>query len=370
MKKIITLVILLITVILTSNAQTDCNPATITNVAHEGTGNRIIWTMPTSGEEIVISQGGDFSNVSIGNYQNSLGVYHRFVPEDLATINGGKLNQIVFAPTFRPSQNKPGHIYTIQIYKGGKWGEVEERNPGTLLLSQELDNNNLLFNEENTITLEIPVTIEVSQELWIGYYCTNIDSIQSEMKYPVGIDAGPHKEGFGNIIFFQNQWKTFYELSSSTYNFFIKGIVQTVDGESVNIYCNDINIADNISGTTYFHSNPTGEENCYKVEVNCLEGVSILSNKVCIEGVGIKDNEPLGKFTVYPNPAKNELRVTSYELQDGFIEIYDVYGKKLISHTSYLTPHTSVDISGLSAGVYFIRIIDESGVSVQRFIKK
>jgi len=372
MKKIITL-FLLITVILTSNAQTDCNPATITNVEHEGTGNRINWTMPTSGEEIVISQGGGYNGNGITVIPNSFGIYHRFTPEDLATINSGELTQIVFAPMYDTYfQTEPGHTYAIQIYIGGIWGEEGNRNPGTLLVSQELDNANLIFLTENTITLETSVSIDASQELWIGFFCSNIASIPAEYKCPVGGDAGPCKDGLGNVMFYQNQWRTLYELSTGmNFNLFLKGIVQTIDGESVNIYCNDINIADNISGTTYFHSNPTGEENCYKVEVNCLEGVSILSNEVCIEGVGIKDNEQLGKFTIYPNPAKNELRVTSYELQVTSVEIFDVYGRKQKAEGRKQNGSEMVlDISGLSAGIYFIRIIDESGVSVQRFVKE
>jgi len=369
MKKIITL-FLLITVILTSNAQTDCNPATITNVAHEGTGNRITWTMPTSGEEEVISQSGVLGTYPIGD-KSSFGVYHRFTIDELVAINGGQLTQIVFAPSYYLNQTVPGHTYTIQIYIGGIWGEEGNRNPGTLLVSQELENANLLFNEENTITLETPVTIDASQELWIGYYCTSIDLIPDAYKYPVGADVGPRNEGFGNIIFFQNQWNTLYELySTMDINFYIKGKVKTIEGESVNIYCNNITIADDILGTTYFHSNPTGEENCYKVEVNCLEGVSILSNEVCIDGVGIKDNEQKGKFTVYPNPAKNELQVTSYELQVTSVEIFDVYGRNVGANLRVCPNENKINISALSAGIYFIRIIDESGVTVQRFVKE
>ena len=356
---------------LSANAQIDCNSATITKVAREGSGNRVNWTMPISGEEVVISQGGDYVDYSTGG-PDDFGVYHRFTPEDLVSFNGGILTQFVFAPTMTSWQTEFGHTFTIQIYKGGIWGTVGNRNPGTLISSQELNNNNLLPNEENTITLETPVTIDALQELWVGYFCTNIDSVQGS--YSVGGDTGPRKDEFGNIMFYQNQWQTLFEINSSlNYNWCIKGIVQTIDGKSVNIYCNDTNIANNILGTTYYHSNPTGEENCYKVEVNCLEGgVSLLSNEVCIEGVGIKDNEQRGKFTVYPNPAKTELRVTSYELRVTNVEVFDIYGKNLHSSTSPLvhSSTTTIDISHLSAGVYFIRIIDEQGFSVQRFVKE
>jgi len=376
MKNLFTHLLLLSIIIIafTSNAQPDCNPALITNVEHEGSGNRITWTMPTGGEKIVISNGGDYWNCT-GDSED-LGVYHRFTQENLATINGGKLSQVVFTPVFnKVYQTKPGHTYTIQIYKGGIWGAAGERNPGTLVSSKKLDNNDLLFHKENTITLDIPVTIDASQELWIGYYCTNIDTILSVLKDPASIDAGPLKEGFGNVMFYQNQWTTLFEQASSmNYNWVIKGIVQTVEGESVNIYFNGDNIESNITGTTFFHENPTGEEHCYKVEVNCkVGGISSQSDEFCIPGVGVTENEKTARFTVYPNPAKNELRVTSYVLQDGVIEIYDVMGKVQKSRKAEKQNSEGemiIDIANLAAGIYFVRLIDGQGSYVQKFIKE
>jgi hypothetical protein len=134
MKKLFTLLLFLSISIITftSYAQTDCNPATITKVEPEGTGNRINWTLPPSGEEVLISQNEDSKGLPSGFYEWSLGVYHRFTPEHLATINGGILTQIVFVPSYRITQTEPGHTYTIQVYSGGVWGADSDRNPGTL----------------------------------------------------------------------------------------------------------------------------------------------------------------------------------------------------------------------------------------------
>jgi hypothetical protein len=333
--------------------------------------------MPTGGEEVEISQGG-LGIYTIGD-KSSFGVYHRFTQDDLIAINYGTLTQVVFAPAYFAPQIKPGHTYTIQIYKGGVWGEVDNRNPGTLISSQELNNDDLLFNKENTITLENPVTIDAAQELWVGYFCTNIDSILDPYKYPAGCDAVPHNEGLGNIIFYQNQWQTLFEVSSSTNrNFCIKGKVQTIEGVSVNIYCNAQKIDDNISGVTYFHSNPTGEENCYTVEVNCLEGeVSPLSNEVCIEGVGISGYEQSSTFTVYPNPTNGQLTIDNGQLIINNVEIFDVYGKKC--HVINSPPSMEgwqpkadgvvFDISHLQSGIYFVKIKTDTETITKKLIK-
>ena len=96
----------------------------------------------------------------------------------------------------------------------------------------------------------------------------------------------------------------------------------------------------------------------------------------CNIPVGIKEIENNFDITVYPNPAKNELRVTSYELQVNkwinplVVEVFDIYGRNVTPHTSYLTPQTSLDISTLSSGVYFIRLSDGQSFSVQKFVKE
>jgi len=260
---------------------------------------------------------------------------------------------------------------------------VGNRNPGTLIFSQELDNDDLVFFQENTITLTTPVPIDASQEMWLGYYCTDIDTIPGT-KGIAGIDNGPRNEGFGNIMIYDNQWMTNYEYNQAAYNFVIKGIVQTIDSATVNIFFNGNELVTNFLGITYFHDNPTGEEHCYKLEVNCLEGgISLLSNEVCIPGVGVTENGETARFMVYPNPAGNELRITNlshvsgklseanYELCDGVIEIYDVYGRRLLSnHLITSSSNHLINISSLSSGVYFIRLIDEQGSAVQRFIKE
>jgi len=367
MKKLFTSLLIIITYII-SNAQ-DCPPAPITNVKHDGSGNRITWIMPLCGKVVEITQGENCIFGAAGYKQNSFGVYHRFTPEHLATINGGELIEVVFVPMFFTHQIKPGYAFTIQLYKGGKWGAEGERNPGTIIASQELNNNDLIFNEENTITLNTSVIIDASQELWIGYYCTYIDTIQSNHKFPAGFDSGPRKEGLGNIMFLANQWITYYELDDyRDANFCIKGNVQTIDGLSVNIFHNDSPIDTEIPGTSYFHNIPIGDEHCYTVEVNCLEGGrSLLSNEVCIKWNKI--NEQIPNYSLFPNPANNLLTILRSADNKAQIEICNIIGC-IVQSFEINETETKINISKLSTGVYFLKLTDEQGSSIQRFIKE
>jgi len=71
-----------------------------------------------------------------------------------------------------------------------------------------------------------------------------------------------------------------------------------------------------------------------------------------------------------PNPTTGKLQVTSYELQVIGIEVFDVYGRNLTPHTTYLASHTSLDITNLASGVYFVKINTNTGVVVKKVVKK
>jgi len=82
------------------------------------------------------------------------------------------------------------------------------------------------------------------------------------------------------------------------------------------------------------------------------------------------------KFKIYPNPTTGELYVTSDERQVTNVEIFDIYGRKVHSlpptsypapNTPHLLPITSINISHLPAGIYFIKIANEF---VGKFIKE
>jgi hypothetical protein len=87
---------------------------------------------------------------------------------------------------------------------------------------------------------------------------------------------------------------------------------------------------------------------------------------------------------IYPNPTSGELRITNrgpdkgklseanYELRYPIsdIEIYDVSGKKLLSH--YLITSSSnhlINISHLPAGIYVVKITTETGVITRKIVK-
>lgn len=73
-------------------------------------------------------------------------------------------------------------------------------------------------------------------------------------------------------------------------------------------------------------------------------------------------------FSIFPNPASNLLYVKSAENKKTYIIIYDISGKIIL--TSALTgPRKSVDIRGLSNGIYLLKLIEENKTETVKFIK-
>ena len=80
--------------------------------------------------------------------------------------------------------------------------------------------------------------------------------------------------------------------------------------------------------------------------------------------LGIEDITS-SQFVIYPNPTTGELRIENGELRIEEVEIFDIYGKKLLSHNSNL-----INISHLSAGIYFVKIRTEAGEITRKILKK
>jgi hypothetical protein len=85
--------------------------------------------------------------------------------------------------------------------------------------------------------------------------------------------------------------------------------------------------------------------------------------------VGIEDADGnISSFDVYPNPAKDQLAVRSLQLANCTIKIYDALGAEVFqTHISHLTAVTSIDISNLKEGIYFLKIVTEKNIAYKKF---
>lgn len=78
------------------------------------------------------------------------------------------------------------------------------------------------------------------------------------------------------------------------------------------------------------------------------------------------------QFAILPNPAKNELFLTSkYTSGTLTLKIFNIEGKLLSTQTLEIANQTSIDVSQLVSGIYFLNIEDENGnTTTKKFIKQ
>ncbi len=103
-------------------------------------------------------------------------------------------------------------------------------------------------------------------------------------------------------------------------------------------------------------------------------GSDTLTQQVEIKLVSIEDLDNEEVFTVYPNPNRGLFKVrlaTEYQLGEVTIQIHDVTGRIILTDQLYSQGENlerSYDLSSVSPGTYFIRLLTEPGVLTRSII--
>ena len=83
---------------------------------------------------------------------------------------------------------------------------------------------------------------------------------------------------------------------------------------------------------------------------------------------GINNLQTNDSFTIYPNPAHNEIWITGYKMQNNSIlQITDISGR-IMNMQTFNSSEIRMDISGIPAGVYFVLLTDKYKSAVKQLI--
>ncbi|OIQ41347.1 MAG: hypothetical protein BM563_01290 [Bacteroidetes bacterium MedPE-SWsnd-G1] len=126
--------------------------------------------------------------------------------------------------------------------------------------------------------------------------------------------------------------------------------------------------SDDIDGANDVHSRSTSIDVCSTIR---SEGVMADYAGVC--PTTSLDNHLLDEgISIYPNPTELEFRIensTQLNLQNA--EVYDATGRLLIQkELNGLSGSAPFDVTYLSQGLYFVKIIADEGSTTKRFLKK
>ena len=115
---------------------------------------------------------------------------------------------------------------------------------------------------------------------------------------------------------------------------------------------------------TFTPPNPNGS---YAVSVN-FNGCTDTSACYSLQGVGINENQ-ISSFEIYPNPSKGIFTVSHRNINPDRVTVFDFSGKQLFSEDCKSSNgQTTIDLSGHTEGVYFIKIETKSALEVKRLL--
>ncbi|MBR5147331.1 MAG: T9SS type A sorting domain-containing protein [Bacteroidales bacterium] len=112
-----------------------------------------------------------------------------------------------------------------------------------------------------------------------------------------------------------------------------------------------------------------GDQCCYQVKAVFKNNKSALTKEECVTATGDMLEELNSRLEIYPNPV-NDMLFIDADFGINEVVIYDVYGRQQVTETPSHQDMTSVNVSGLNAGIYFVKINTNQGEIVKRFIKR
>ena len=168
------------------------------------------------------------------DYQISM--IQRFCASDLTDYHGQALTGIRFYA------HEDATAFKAVVYKGGSYNG--NYNPGELVLQQDIDISSLTLNSWNTVTLNTPVIINSTEELWFGIY---VEAPMASCCLPLNSLAAPTK---GCVYGFHSGNTALWGELSSASSFCISGIVEdTLKVTHYQIFRDELSIGETI-GTT------------------------------------------------------------------------------------------------------------------------
>jgi len=318
----------------------------------------------------------------------------RWEPAQLINYEGASVTQIAYFPA------EPTATYHVRVWVGA--------GAANLVVDQAVTP---ITGQWNTATLTTPVPIDITQELWVGYY------INTPTGYPAGVDDGPAIDGYGNMMNFGG-WQTLLQINPELdYNWNISAHIMTVAGVTMPLgkttepyhNANGMSFATNpnpvqtnhvfdmgsgsreLSGYNIYRSDEGSEyalidftvENtyvdtdddlipgtnyCYMVsavwtsETDQCE--SAFSNEACELWTSITDpNSNTGSFSLYPNPANDHVYITtSDELKR--VTVYNALGQLVMDEITTGKQYELLTTT-YTIGVYMVRVETAAGVTTR-----
>ena len=133
-----------------------------------------------------------------------------------------------------------------------------------------------------------------------------------------------------------------------------------------NIYL-DGELLDSTTETSYVKGFDEEGEHYFTVTAVCDSGESEQSEAFEFELIGVSVEEMESDIEIYPNPARDFVKVSTDNRQQTTVRIYNYLGI-LIEETEMNSDEVEINVSEYNSGIYFISIQTENGNLIKKFI--
>lgn len=186
------IVISIVALAITTFGQNNPPANLMANVEDENDVN-LFWNAPSTGDSSFLHWDSGENEDSFGNFLNAVTYLFasKYDPVHIAEYDGWNITQLRFWLT------TPMPTVKIKVWTGPNATEI---------YSQDVPAFNV--NDWTEIDLDIPVTIDASEELWFGLY---VD--MPEAGAVMGADSGPAIDGYGNMYHLYGSWHHDFNLN-------------------------------------------------------------------------------------------------------------------------------------------------------------
>lgn len=329
----------------------------------------ISWTLPAiyKGDN---SKDGSWVKYDNGTYAERIGLTFdgtTFEPfkwaimlpaSDMAQYAGQKMTKVSF-------YDVEAFDGEVEIYEGGS------TEPGTLLYSQEFSGNG--SNDFKEIELNSAVEISGNKNVWLVF--SNINGAQPA--------AGCADQGNPNGRFIYHEgygWLDLMYVSYPAYTWMIRAFIEEAEEPVISevigaiLYRNGELLSPLVTEEHYIDPQAkNGDEYTIRVVYSGMKD-ELHYFMTCPQTAKIENGDAISENTdndisIYPNPAKDFVKLSAVGVQLSAVKVYNCLGM-MIEEIKVNANEAEINILDYKAGVYFINIETENGVIVKQVLVK
>jgi len=273
------------------------------------------------------------------------------------------VNKIVHGDSLLYICNKKQRVIAINYILQTNDTSYSEKNDTLLYINYlnsfinkySCDTISINVNFANPVNLYYDTNYECLTKYFGGYYGLPYLNYMNDImvySYYYGIDLNPFPIYLEDIAPFPSWWNNFYNNRGLSFLY----------GEGLGLIEKECKSTEMGPHGNYSYSLKLKAAQTQNRNFGTFTNDSLLASVTQIH-----DNAEL---FVYPNPAHNYLVLENWQPRNTFIlSICDINGQELIKQQIYYNKQ-QIDISNLSKGVYFVRLITDKFVKIEKIVKE